>query len=86
MIFPGWDSMTHIALVIEVEFRFDIEFPTMKIKELTSVGDLAANDPEETRSRRGVSGDASSAAGSASEYAERRTIRMVERDRARRIG
>jgi acyl carrier protein len=37
---PGWDSMNHIALVVEAECRFDIQFQTAEIEVLASVGDL----------------------------------------------
>ncbi len=32
--------MNHIALVVEAECRFDIQFQTAEIEELTSVRDL----------------------------------------------
>jgi acyl carrier protein len=37
---PFWDSMNHIALIVEAECRFDIQFQTSEIEELTSVGEL----------------------------------------------
>jgi acyl carrier protein len=37
---PAWDSMNHIAMVVEAECRFDIQFDTREIEELTSVGEL----------------------------------------------
>jgi acyl carrier protein len=37
---PAWDSMNHIAVVVEAECRFDIQFDTREIDELTSVGEL----------------------------------------------
>lgn len=37
---PGWDSMAHIALVVEVECRFGITFQTAEIEALHQVGDL----------------------------------------------
>jgi acyl carrier protein len=37
---PAWDSMNHIALVVEAECRFDIQFQTAEIEDVTSVGDL----------------------------------------------
>lgn len=36
----GWDSMTHIALVVEAECRFGIEFQTTEVETLQSVGEL----------------------------------------------
>ena len=38
---PGWDSMTHISLVVEAECRFGIEFHPTEIDSLSSVGALA---------------------------------------------
>lgn len=37
---PGWDSMTHIALIVESECRFGVQFPTAEIEDLHSIGDL----------------------------------------------
>jgi len=37
---PGWDSMTHIAVVVESECRFGVQFRTGEIEDLHSVGDL----------------------------------------------
>ena len=39
---PGWDSMAHIALVVEVECRFGIQFQAAEIEALRQVGDLMA--------------------------------------------
>jgi len=38
---PGWDSMTHIALVVEAECRFGITFAAVELDGLRRVGDLA---------------------------------------------
>ena len=37
---PGWDSMTHITLVVEAECRFGILFQAAEIESLYSVGEL----------------------------------------------
>lgn len=37
---PGWDSLTHISLVVEAECRFGIEFQPAEIEALQSVGEL----------------------------------------------
>ncbi len=37
---PGWDSMAHIALVVETECRFGITFQIAEIEALHRVGDL----------------------------------------------
>ncbi len=37
---PGWDSMTHIALVVEAECRFGVQFQTGEIETLRSIGEL----------------------------------------------
>ena len=39
---PGWDSMAHIALVVEVECRLGIRFQAAEIEALRQVGDLVA--------------------------------------------
>lgn len=36
----GWDSMTHIALVVEAECRFGVEFQIAEVEALQSVGEL----------------------------------------------
>jgi len=37
---PGWDSMTHVTLLVEAECRFGIEFLTSEIETLQSVGEI----------------------------------------------
>lgn len=37
---PGWDSMTHIALLVETECRFGITFQTAELDGLQRIGDL----------------------------------------------
>ena len=37
---PAWDSMNHIAVVVEAECRFDIQFDTREIDALVSVGEI----------------------------------------------
>jgi acyl carrier protein len=38
----GWDSLTHIRLMLTVEKAFKIKFSTSEIGRLQSVGDLVA--------------------------------------------
>jgi acyl carrier protein len=38
----GWDSLTHIRLILTVEKSFKIKLSTAEIGKLQSVGDLAA--------------------------------------------
>jgi acyl carrier protein len=38
----GWDSLTHIRLVLSVEKAFKIRFTTSEIGNLENVGDLVA--------------------------------------------
>jgi acyl carrier protein len=37
----GWDSLTHVNLVINVEKRFGVKFRSSDIAKLKSVGDLS---------------------------------------------
>jgi acyl carrier protein len=37
----GWDSLTHVTLLVEAECRFDIEFLASEIETLQSVGEIA---------------------------------------------
>lgn len=37
---PGWDSMAHIAVVVEAECRFGLTFAVTEIEALHRVGDL----------------------------------------------
>jgi acyl carrier protein len=39
---PGWDSIVHITLVIEVERQFNVKFQMAEIEKLRNVGDLVA--------------------------------------------
>jgi acyl carrier protein len=38
----GWDSLTHIRLILSVEKEFKIRFTTSEIGNLENVGELAA--------------------------------------------
>ena len=38
----GWDSLTHIRLMLTVEKAFKIKFSTSEIGKLQNVGDLVA--------------------------------------------
>lgn len=38
----GWDSLTHIRLMLTVERAFSVKFSTSEISKLESVGDLVA--------------------------------------------
>lgn len=38
----GWDSLTHIRLILTVEKAFKIKFSTSEIGKLGNVGDLVA--------------------------------------------
>ncbi|MGC8476030.1 MAG: acyl carrier protein [Acetobacteraceae bacterium] len=49
---PGWDSMAHIALVVEVECRFGIHFQAAEIEALRQVGDLVALIETKSAARR----------------------------------
>jgi len=37
---PGWDSMNHITIVVEVENHFGIKVRTAEIEALRNVGDF----------------------------------------------
>jgi acyl carrier protein len=36
----GWDSMSHIRLVVSIENRFKIKFTNAEVERLKNVGDL----------------------------------------------
>ena len=36
----GWDSMSNITFVVEVERRFGIKFNTAEVEEMRNVGDM----------------------------------------------
>jgi acyl carrier protein len=38
----GWDSLTHIRLILTIEKAFKIKFSTSEIGKLEKVGDLVA--------------------------------------------
>ena len=37
----GWDSLTHVTLILAVEKRFGIKLKSSQVASLKSVGDLA---------------------------------------------
>ncbi len=39
---PGWDSLNHVTLVIEVEQEFGLRFSSDEVEALHCVGDLMA--------------------------------------------
>jgi acyl carrier protein len=38
----GWDSLTHIRLILTIEKAFKVKFSTSEIGKLQNVGDLVA--------------------------------------------
>lgn len=38
----GWDSLTHMRLILTIERAFKIKFSTSEIGKLSNVGDLVA--------------------------------------------
>jgi acyl carrier protein len=38
----GWDSITHIRLILTVEKAFKVKFSTSEVGKLANVGDLVA--------------------------------------------
>jgi len=36
----GWDSLTHVELIVAVERAFGVRFTTKEVKVLSNVGDL----------------------------------------------
>lgn len=38
---PGWDSLSHIRLILEVQRAFDIKFAAAQTANLKNVGELA---------------------------------------------
>jgi acyl carrier protein len=36
----GWDSLNHVAIVVQTERRFGVKFQTSEIEELKNVGDF----------------------------------------------
>ena len=39
---PGWDSITHINLMVAVEERFGVRIASQEIEKIATVGDLVA--------------------------------------------
>lgn len=37
----GWDSITHVMIMVALEAKFQIKFTAAEIQELRNVGDLA---------------------------------------------
>jgi acyl carrier protein len=38
MSLPGWDSLRHLELMLELEMRFGVRIPAEDVPELTSIG------------------------------------------------
>ncbi len=38
----GWDSLSHVNLIIAVELKFGIEFTQKEIRSFSNVGEMAA--------------------------------------------
>lgn len=38
----GWDSITHVMIVVAVEKKFSVKFAAAEIQKLKNVGELAA--------------------------------------------
>jgi acyl carrier protein len=38
----GWDSMTHVNLIFEIENRYDIRFSLSEVEQLKNVGDMVS--------------------------------------------
>jgi acyl carrier protein len=36
----GWDSMTHLRLILSIERRFGVRLPSTKVAALKNVGDM----------------------------------------------
>jgi acyl carrier protein len=37
---PGWDSLSHVNVILAVEKRFDVRFSSREVLKLKSIGDL----------------------------------------------
>ena len=37
---PGWDSLSHISVILAVEKRFNVRFSSLEVLRLKTVGDL----------------------------------------------
>lgn len=40
---PGWDSINHIYLVVDIEKKFKVKFTTMEIQSWKNAGDIVAD-------------------------------------------
>lgn len=49
---PGWDSLTHINLIIEIEEEFDLKFSVDDIVGLKNVGEMVAMVERKIASKR----------------------------------
>ena len=37
---PGWDSLTHVRIIVAIEAEFGIRFSTLELLRMKQVGDL----------------------------------------------
>ena len=49
---PGWDSLSHIRLMLSVERAFRVKFSAAEVGKLNTVGDLAALVQKKTSTTR----------------------------------
>jgi acyl carrier protein len=45
---PGWDSMAHVRLLLQVEREFGVKFTASEIASFKTVGDLARSIADKT--------------------------------------
>jgi acyl carrier protein len=38
---PGWDSLTHMTLIAEIENRFGVKFTFTEVSSINTLGDMA---------------------------------------------
>lgn len=48
---PGWDSLSHVKVILAVEKEYGLRFKTMELLRLKNVGDLQALVSARTGSR-----------------------------------
>lgn len=48
---PGWDSLSHVAIITAVEADYGVRFSTLEVLRLKTIGDLQALVDRKTGAR-----------------------------------
>jgi acyl carrier protein len=50
---PGWDSLTHVSVIVEIEKAFNVRFKMQEVLRLKNIGELQRLIDDKTSPQRG---------------------------------